>query len=170
MFRLAEKEDLKRVMEIIGDAKRFLKLSGSTQWNGPKGYPDRFTLEKDIEKRNCFLYEEDGYIYGLGVFSGMEPEYENKGIKWLTDGLNYMTIHRIATSDDARGKGVAKKLMLYAVEVAKERGNKSIRIDTHPKNTIMQNMLKGLGYTELGIMVYESIPVEPERIIYEKLI
>jgi ribosomal protein S18 acetylase RimI-like enzyme len=100
----------------------------------------------------------------------MEPEYENKGIKWLTDGLNYMTIHRIATSDDARGKGVAKKLMLYAVEVAKERGNKSIRIDTHPKNTIMQNMLKGLGYTELGIMVYESIPVEPERIIYEKLI
>ncbi len=170
MFRLAELSDLRRVMEIIGDAKRFLKLSGSTQWNGPKGYPDRFTLEKDIINRNCYLYEEDGYVYGLGVFSGREPEYEDKGLTWLNDSNNYMTIHRIATSDDARGKGVAKKLMLYAEEIAKERGNLSIRIDTHPKNTIMQNMVKNLGYTDLGTMVYESIPVEPIRLRYEKLI
>ena len=170
MIRLAKIDDLGRIMQIISDAKKFLKLSGSTQWNGPKGYPDKYTLEKDIANENCFLYEEDGKVYGLGVFGGMEIEYENKGVNWLNNTTNYMTIHRIATADDARGKGVAKKLMFFAEELALKRGNLSIRIDTHPKNSIIQNMCKNLGYTEIGSILYDSIPVEPTRIIFEKII
>jgi RimJ/RimL family protein N-acetyltransferase len=54
--------------------------------------------------------------------------------------------------------------MLAAEAMAAERV-KSIRIDTHPDNRIMQGLIGRLGYTYCGDVVIES-----RRLAYEKIL
>ena len=170
MIRLANNNDLASIMKCIDDARIFIKNTGSTQWNGPLGYPDVKTFTDDIKNETCYVYEEDNNVCAVIVYAGIEEEYNKKEAKWLINTNNYTTIHRIAVREYARGKGIATKLMLHAEKVSIELGRDSIRIDTHPKNIALQNLVKKLGYTCCGSIIYNRIPVEPERLIFEKIL
>ena len=172
MIRLANKDDVFDIMKCIDDARIFLKNSGSTQWNGPLGYPNIDVFNNDIENHNCYVYVSDNQVCAVAVYEYNEYEYdkENPNAKWLTKENKYLTIHRIAVRDFARGRGYAKALMVHAEEVAKQRGLISVRIDTHPKNIVLMSLAKSLGYSECGSIIYSRIPVEPLRIIFEKIV
>ena len=60
--------------------------------------------------------------------------------------------------------GFAKSFMFAAEAMASERV-KSMRIDTHPDNKIMQHLVERLGYTYCGDVVIES-----RRLAYEKIL
>lgn len=171
MIRVADEKDLEDIMMCIYDAREFLHNNGLTQWNGPLGYPNKEVVLNDIANKNAYvILDDNNVISGFAVYAGVEPEYNNPSAKWQISTDKYMTIHRIATRSFARGKGFAKKLMIYAEEVAKERGLEAIRIDTHPKNRIVQNMVSELGYKYCGDIIYSYIPVEPTRMTFEKII
>jgi len=170
MIRLANVRDIDAIEKCLLDAKKFLKDSGSIQWNGPSGNPDKELYLKDINKNHCYVCVREGNIVGVATFMGHEDEYDHPYGKWLTEGRNYTTVHRIAVCDGKRSQGVATELMRYAEAFTKNTGRSSIRIDTHPENLIMQTMLGSLGYSYCGYVVYSYIPVEPKRLIYEKLI
>lgn len=170
MIRLANMNDIDDIMQCIYDARAFLKASGLTQWNGPLGYPDIPTLVSDIENKIAYVCIRNNELCGVAIYAGVEPEYNSPLAKWLTSGDNYTTIHRIAVSNKYRGTGVGKELMLYAEEYAKGIGNSSIRIDTHPMNKAVLGLVTSLGYTNCGEIIYSRIPVEPTRVIFEKII
>jgi hypothetical protein len=60
--------------------------------------------------------------------------------------------------------GFSKHFMMAAEAMASECV-KSIRIDTHPDNKIMQGLISRLGYTYCGDVVIES-----RRLAYEKIL
>lgn len=169
-IRKAVIEDLPGVMKCIEDARKFLKQSGSTQWNGPEGYPRVTDLVNDIHLSRLYVCEVNGVIAGIAAFLGEEPEYKNPQGKWLIDTNNYLTIHRIAVNADYRGTGIAKSLFSYACCVAKEKNKDSVRVDTHEKNKVMQNIAKDMGFSNCGYVIYSRIQKEPKRLIYEKKI
>ena len=170
MIRLAKETDIDAILCCLEDARAFLKASGSTQWNGPLGYPNRNVYLEDIKNKIAFVCEREGIVCGVAVFAGIEEEYQHDKDKWINKTDKYTTIHRIAVLDKYRGTGVAKELLGYAEEYSKNIGNLSIRIDTHPKNLAVQGLVKSLGYTYCGEIIYSRIPVEPLRLIYEKMI
>ena len=49
-LRTAAPEDLGKIMELIDQAKAFLKRNGVDQWQN--GYPDQTCIEEDIRKNN----------------------------------------------------------------------------------------------------------------------
>ena len=54
VIRKTTERDLARIAEIYENAKRFMRDTGNpNQWNG--GYPDRETLEMDIEKQRLYV-------------------------------------------------------------------------------------------------------------------
>lgn len=170
MIRLAVKEDISAIMDCINDARVLLKASGSTQWNGPLGYPNSSTFDEDIDNGNCFVCERDGIVCGVAVFESYEPEYDNPLAKWAVNTNEYTVIHRIATKKEYYGQGVAKELFNAAEIYSKALGRLSIRIDTHPKNVIVQHLVKSLGYIDCGSIEYSRIPLEPTRLIFEKVL
>ncbi len=170
MIRKATLLDIKEIMECVEDAKFLLKLSGSKQWQGEDGYPSKDDLCKDIINNVCYVQTMDDRVVGVCTYEGVEPEYDNIYGNWITDTNNYITIHRICTKEEYRGRGVAKNLMRYAEEYAKSINKKSIRIDTHPKNLAVQHIAEELGYTLCGYVIYSRIKDEPKRLIYEKIV
>lgn len=146
---LAKEIDLDRILEIYGIAKAYMRKNGNpNQWNG--GYPDRETLEMDIEKQRLYVCKEDGVIQGVFVLL-MEKEetYDYvEGGQWLNEEP-YGTIHRIASSGEVRG------IFKACLDFARERVA-NVRVDTHHDNHTMQYLAEKYGFRKCGIIYLKS--------------
>ena len=140
--------------EIMAAASRRLGAAGIDQWQ--RGYPNRTSVERDVEDGVGMVLGEGATIlaYGAVIFTG-EPAYNDlTGGEWLTSG-DYACIHRVCVNEIFIGMGFSKRFM-QAVEAMAAEQVRSIRIDTHPDNQIMQGLIRTMGYTYCGIIYFES--------------
>lgn len=165
-MRLATQNDFEQIWNIIEDAKKMMNESGRSQWN--KTYPSQMHINEDIALNSAYVLCRGEILiaYGVVVLNG-EPEYENlQSGKWNAHG-NYYVVHRLAVAERFRGMGFAM-LYLKNVEYMCVRNNvKSIRIDTKYDNQNMLDILRILGYSYCGRIVY---PINGERLAYDKVV
>ena len=163
IFRKATIEDIDQIESLIRAASKRLGAAGIDQWQ--RGYPNRESVECDVVNGVGMVLCEGNTIlvYGAVIFTG-EPAYEGlTGGKWLTHG-EYAVVHRLCVSEIFVGMGFSKRFMSAAEAMASD-SVKSMRIDTHPDNQIMQGLIKSLGYAYCGDVVIES-----RRLAYEKIL
>lgn len=166
--RIAEIEDLNQIMVVIEDAKDYLKKQGVDQWQD--GFPDESTIREDILHHKSYVFVEDEEIVGFMVLNlSEEPSYQTiyDGEWKLTSG-RYITIHRTAIREGYRGKGLSIRMFFLAEQVALQNKMKSIRIDTHRDNQLMQHLCVKYGYEYCGVI--HLVRTEDERIAYEKIL
>ncbi|MBR4854850.1 MAG: GNAT family N-acetyltransferase [Alistipes sp.] len=163
IFRKATTEDIDTIERMIKAASGRLGAAGIDQWQ--RGYPNRTSIEKDVEAGVGMVLALGNEIlaYGAVIFTGELAYDDLTGGKWLTNG-EYAVVHRLCVSEIFVGMGFAKQFMSAAEAMAAERV-KSFRIDTHPDNKIMQNLVERMGFTYCGDVVIES-----RRLAYEKII
>ena len=152
-FRKAGQTDFEQIWEIISFAKETRKNEGSTQWQD--GYPNEETIQNDIQKGYGFVFEEEGAVnlYAAIIFD-KEPAYEELR-NWEGQG-DYLTLHRIAVSKEAKGKGLGQKILKEAEKLAKEKGIESIRIDTNFDNIPMLKIIEKEGYKYRGEVYFRG--------------
>ena len=163
-FRKSTIDDIPRMMEIFRRAMRFMKETGNpTQWS-TANKPREEMLENDIRLGRSYVCLEGGRIVGTFVYmygEDPEPGYAKDKITeggWK-DSSAYGVIHRIASSGEMKGIGAA------CIEWCAEN-DPHIRIDTHPNNRPMQNLLAKLGFAYCGKI---SVPMDDGvRLIYER--
>ncbi len=168
-IKRVELDEIDEVMEIIGDAKALLKRS-STQWQN--GYPDEKTMLNDINNGQLFGAYIDSKLVGVeALVSGLNIDYDYIEGAWLKehDELD-LVIHRLAVKDGYHNLKIGDNLLKYAEVYAKENNLKSIKIDTHEKNIIVQKLCEKNSYTLCGIIYVKREKHDPKRLAYEKLI
>ena len=160
-------EEIEKVMEIINDAKAFLKPQ-SMQWQ--QGYPNIESMSKDILNRCLFGVYYDGELTCVAsLIIGVDRTYVNmvEG-KWINEtSPRDLVVHRIAVSNKYRGKGCAKKIMEFAKQYALENSCISIKVDTHRANVPMQQLLLSCSYTYQGIIDLARDEEDQLRLAYE---
>ncbi len=170
MIRKTNQQDIPAVMNIIHDAQTSMKLLGISQWQN--GYPNETSFVKDIAEGISYVYEEDGEIVATAaIFCAPEPDYAviYDG-EWKTTG-EYGVIHRVAVKKEAKRAGYAAKMIEYAVELTKEVGYGSLRMDTHEGNVPMRTFLKKQGFEECGIIYLSNEGSgDNKRVAYEKVL
>lgn len=155
-FRHAQVSDVERIMEIVRSAQRRLALTGSDQWQN--GYPNLTRIAEDIERGYGRVLCLEGRVvaYGALVYDGERAYDALRGGEWLTgNSHDYLTVHRLCVAEEVVGSGCGRRFMLTAEREAALRC-RSIRVDTHPKNAIMQHLLSSLHYSYCGTVEYES--------------
>ncbi len=156
-------DDIDDVMKIIGQAKRRMKEQGLDQWQD--GYPDEETIRNDKRKHQAHIVRKwfETAAYAAIVF-GEDPYYENIDGKWLSDGEPYVVVHRLAVGDKYLGLDLAKHLLKFAERKARSRNVKWFRIDTHPDNIPMGNLIRDFGFSLCGTVQVRG----GMRLAYEK--
>ena len=164
ILRKATLSELPVIWEILQQAIEQRKLDGSTQWQN--GYPNEQTVHNDFDKGNAYVLIEKNEIFACAaIIVGADPNYKEIKGEWLTLD-NYATIHRLATSDRVKQKGVATHLFEMAEEICREKHVLSIRADTNFDNVPMMKILEKLGYTYCGEILVSTAP----RRAYEKML
>lgn len=135
--------DLDSIMEIIDQAKAYLKSQNIDQWQD--AYPNKDVLVNDITHDSLYVVKEDNLIIGVFCVGNYEPTYDviYKG-EWSIN-KDYVVVHRFAVRNEYKGKGVAK----YIFDYAKNKYD-YIRVDTHPDNKSMIKCLYNNGFTYRG--------------------
>lgn len=170
-IRLANYNDINQIMDVICDAKKYLKSQNSLQWNLEDGYPSIDTFKDDINKKQCYVYLIDNKIVATMVIVkekdiNYQQIYEGE---WLSNGT-YYSIHRIAVSNDFHHKNIGVELLNYAIAIGKKEGINSIRIDTHKQNIPMINTLSKTGFKYCGFIILSRTKIDKYRNAYEYII
>jgi hypothetical protein len=152
-IRAATIDDLPRLMELYDAARGFMRRCGNhVQWVG--GYPRRETIAAGIAAGEQYVCVTDppvdlpGHIAATFWFAvGPEPTYAEiaDGPGWSDGDRPYGVVHRLAS--DGSVSGVGAVCLEWSLEKC---GN--LRVDTHSSNTVMQNLLRRLGYTRRGVI------------------
>lgn len=163
-LRKSTKNDLKCIMEIINEAKRFLNENKVDQWQ--QGYPNEESVLEDIGNEYSYVLEENNEIIGTAAISfDGEKTYDTiyEG-KWISNG-RYAVIHRIAVSKNSKRKEIGTEIIKKAEEICLSKGIKNIKIDTHEDNLTMQKLLEKNNFKYCGVIYLLD---KSKRIAFEK--
>lgn len=167
MIRLGKPEDVDAVTALTRACGKHLRENGIDQWD--ENYPDRDSLLRDAETETLFVYSEAETIIAVVVLNQTQDE-EYDQIEWLTDDSSKnLVVHRLAVDPNHQGKGIARKLMDFAENYAKEQKYDSIRLDTFSQNPRNQRFYLNRGYKELG-SVFLKYKKEHPYFCYEMLL
>ncbi len=163
-LRQAKPEELSLCVEILRSGRAFQRQQGFTQWTDD--FPDPNVIAEDIRLGCGYLLLKDGAVAGYQYISlDGDPSYPYMEGTWQADGC-YGVIHRIAFAPQFRGQGLSGQSFTLIGQFCKEKGAKSLRIDTHPDNKRMQHVLEKAGFSYRGIVM---LPVGL-RWAYDKLL
>lgn len=160
-IRNAAAADIPAIMEIYARARQFMASHGNPHQWGDTSWPPEALICADIAAGKSYVCEADGalaavffYDYGRDI----EPTYREIDGAWK-DATPYGVVHRIASAGICKGAGDACIRWAYG-----QCGH--LRIDTHPDNLPMQELLSKLGFQKRGIIhVAED---DYPRFAYEK--
>lgn len=161
-FRIANELDRESILEIYLEGAEALKTDGVDQWQGQ--YVPSF---KDIDEHlgvDLYVLEYHKRIVSTAcLVEGIDEDYENINGKWNTS-LPYISIHKVATSNEYKKQSFGRKMMSYIENFAK-RKRMDLRIDTHKDNKKMRNFIISCGYKYTGEVILQG---ELERLAYDK--
>ena len=167
ILRKAEISDIDSILRIIGEAQAQMARLGIDQWQN--GYPNRAVIVADIESGVGLVIDSaEGVAAYCAAIFGNEPTYARiDDGEWLTSGEDYVVVHRLAVADRCKRQGVATDFLRRVEFIARERGCRSFRIDTHHDNLYMQSICSQLGFVRCGVIyVSDGTP----RLAYEKVL
>lgn len=143
-----------KVLSIYEDGRLNLKEKGVNQWQNEG--PSLESLLVDMKNNFSYVLVDGEEIVGTtAVTEGVDKTYLEIEGAWLNQD-EYVTVHRFSVSRVHRGKGYGKKMFQEIEELAKSKGIRNIRVDTHKDNEYMKGLLESLGYKYCGIIRLEN--------------
>ncbi|WP_179375420.1 GNAT family N-acetyltransferase [Winogradskyella wichelsiae] len=139
-------DDVKSLLVLTKACAETMISKGIYQWN--EHYPNAAAFAKDVEHEELYVLKINNNILGCIVISKlMDSEYVP--VKWLTNNVHNVYIHRLAVHPKHQGLGYAQNLMDFAEEFATENNCSSIRLDTFSQNKRNQKFYELRGYKKL---------------------
>jgi GNAT superfamily N-acetyltransferase len=130
------------------------------------GYPNEQTCLEDITNGYAYVLVDNNMIIAYAaIIFGVEPAYNDIKGKWLTYE-DYVVVHRVATSNAEKGKGIATRLFKLIEDLAIEQKVYSIKVDTNFDNVPMLKIMEKLSYTYCGEVFFNGAA----RKAFEKVI
>ncbi|WP_125605065.1 GNAT family N-acetyltransferase [Lapidilactobacillus bayanensis] len=148
-FRLATTADLPVIMNIVDGARLFLHHQGIPQWQN--GYPDQSVFRADISQQALYVGVENGQVVMmLTLMNGPDPNYQKIAGTWQQSSNHYLVLHRIAVTRSVAGHGDADAAFAFAIQMARQQGKVSLRLDTHEKNHGMRHLAEKYQFKQCG--------------------
>jgi GNAT superfamily N-acetyltransferase len=146
MVRLAEINDLEKIMPIVNAIIQEMRMAGNDQWD--ENYPQIMDFRKDIENQDLYVSEIDEQITGFICINPLEP-VEYQSANWSVN-QKPLVLHRMAVNPAYRNQGIGSMLMRFAEELALRKGVNYLRSDTYSLNTKMNALFQKMNYRSAG--------------------
>ncbi|GLB46029.1 N-acetyltransferase [Philodulcilactobacillus myokoensis] len=171
-LRKATEKDLPSILDIIDSAKKYLKEQNIDQWQ--TGYPHEDDIKEDIKNGVNYVLIVGNQVAGTATLGqGLDLSYlKIKDGQWENPrNSHYTAIHRVAISNNFRGKKLSQKMMSGMITISLVLGYRDIRIDTHPDNKGMQHVITSNGFEKRGIVkTADGDQHDPLRYAYQLVI
>ncbi|MBF9015103.1 MULTISPECIES: GNAT family N-acetyltransferase [unclassified Oceanispirochaeta] len=157
MIRKALLNDMDSILSIVKDIVIDMKKNGNDQWT--EAYPVFEDFYADISSEEFFVDQDDsGNIMSFVCLNTTEPpEYETV---FRQSDQKALVIHRLAVNPGFQGRGLAKKIIMFAEQRAKEMDLNFLRSDTCVQNPAMNSLFEKLQYRNVGKIHFSDCKYE----------
>ena len=135
-------------------------------------HPTDEGLGSYIENGEMYLLTDQDAIAGMvAIVMHQGPEYE--AVCWSEELENdqVATLHLLAVCPEYRGRDLGMTILKLAIELAKEKGKKSMRLDVLASNLPAQRMYEKAGFVYRGKQHwYAENTGWTDFLLYEKLL
>jgi GNAT superfamily N-acetyltransferase len=140
-----------------------MNTKGLTHWNNT--FPGNELIKKDLQEGCIFLAKEKGVCKGMITISECEPE-DYRQLNIASQNSRPLYLHRIAVHPLWQGKGIARQMIEFARQRAKETGFNCIRLDVFKPSARAIALCVKNDFKEIGSFQaeYQRIPF----VCYEK--
>lgn len=110
-------------------------------------YPSQEFLKDCLNNQELYIGEINGRIASAMILNhNYNDEY--KGIEWLisVNDEELLVIHTLGVNPQFSGKGLAKEMVKYAIDHAREEGIKSVRLDVWEANILAEKVYLNVGF------------------------
>ena len=167
MISIGKIEELDSILKLTRSCGQHMRDNGIDQWD--TDYPNREVILQDLQTQTLFAYREHKEVLGIVVLNESQDE-EYAEINWSTDETERnIVVHRLAVRPDQQRKGIARRLMDFAEQWARDNHYDAIRLDTFSQNPRNQRFYLNRGYTDLG-PVYLKYKKDHPYFCYELLL
>lgn len=122
-------------------------------------YPAPDYLQAAIARGELFLGEEAGQTVAAMVLNtACNDSYADA--RWLTEAApdEALVIHTLCVRADRTGRGLGREMVRFAIEEARRRGMKAMRLDVLKGNVPAERLYPACGFRYVGTipMFYED--------------
>ena len=151
MIRQAVKADIALLLDLTRACARHMITQGIYQWN--EVYPNEAAFLSDLNQNSLHVFIADDKPVGcVSFYTEMDPEY--KTMDWLVPESKHLYLHRLAVHPQHQGQNIARTLMDFAEDHARELGCASVRLDTFSQNPRNLKFYNNRGYQKTGGTLY----------------
>ncbi|MGN1122178.1 MAG: GNAT family N-acetyltransferase [Eubacteriales bacterium] len=167
MIRRATNADIDAVEAGYTELLTFEEKNGSFS-NWQRGvYPVRATAEKALASGTLYVLEENGQICASVILNHVPPcEHEKIAWRYPVPDCEALTVHTLCVPPEHAGKGCGKRMMAFALTLARDTGCKVVRLDTYEGNIPAQSLYTKLGFSKAGSAEVVLEGVLAERLLY----
>lgn len=174
MIRLATDKDVAQIASIYDLVLRN-EEQGLSSIGWQRGvYPTEDTARQGVSRGDLFVYEDNDTqkVVAAAIINHIQvPAYAEASWSMKADGDEVLVLHTLVVNPQEAGKGIGTAFVAFYEQLAKERGCKTLRMDTQAKNTSARTLYKKLGYKEIGIVPCDFNGIEGiQLVLLEKLL
>lgn len=151
IIELAEKKD---VQEIYALYRSLIDMPDGT-WD--EEYPSREIVEYDLEHQDVLVMRDaERNIVAAIAVTDDDDDFDGAEIQWYPDVTRFITLSRLGVDKRYQGKGIAKKMLLAAMDLCRQRGYEAVRFLVSKSNPAPQRAYAKLNFDICGeIDLYE---------------
>lgn len=165
-LKVAELHEIDTIMELYKRTVQRMLANGIYQWD--ERYPSRELMEIDLNDQEVYWFLDDERCpVGIVVLNEYQEEVWDRNA-WAFPDDRPLCVHRLVIDPQVQGKGYAIRLMEAIEAFARDKGYKSIRLDTYTGNPIAYRLYPRCGYVQRGEFSHESFPLP--YALFEKVI
>ena len=149
-IELAEKKDAQAIYALY---RSLIDMPYGT-WD--EEYPSLEIVEHDLEYQDVLVMrDKDRSIVAAIAISDDDDDFDGDDIHWYP-GVRFIALSRLGVDKRLQGKGIAKKMLLAAMELCRQRGYEAVRFLVSKSNPAPQRAYAKLNFDVCGeINLYE---------------
>lgn len=170
LIRCAEKSDFEKLRHFYDRMCEFLGEKDFLPDGNKGGFPSDEMINCAIAQKDQFVGIEDHQIVAAYIMNHeCDAAYET--VQWLVNAAKDETVilHALRVLPEYGGRGYSKQLVQHAIDTARARAQKSIRLDCIEGNEIPQKMYMSFGFAYVGTVeiTYADVGTPREFLLYE---
>ncbi|MDU0348206.1 GNAT family N-acetyltransferase [Actinomyces sp. MRS3W] len=116
-----------------------------------EGHPTAEEVRAWCETGELYLARDTGDVAGVMVLNHRAVEAYAQ-VSWSIDARmdEVLVIHALGVTPDHLGQGTARFLVEAAIDEARRRGCRAVRLDTYAENVPARSLYERCGFTDLG--------------------
>ncbi len=153
MIRLANELDLPSVAAIYEAILDHEDATGIHYTGWQRGaYPTADTARSIFDAGTLYVgVDETGSVWGSMNLNGQQlPEYQNGAWTIPAEDRQVAVIHTLTIDPARAGQGLARQMVAFAEDTARQQGKTVLRLDTGTENLPANRMYPALGYKAAG--------------------